>query len=155
MIAELKKPEGYIHNETQEEPDDFSAVFTNGIAVVSYTKQWRDYAKRMGMSWGATVRITRVFACKDGNWKALVYHETDMPNKTRPAVKAELNHLNDYVGRYRIGEKGGLSVARRGASCLKLGTTGKLLIFYPESTIRSSTGETIGSRGLFEINLAM
>jgi len=113
LIAELKKPEGYIHNETDEEPADLNVVFTNGVAILSFTKHWTDYAKRMGISWGATVRITRVFACKNGRWKALVYHETDIPNKTRPSATAELDHLNDYVGRYRIGEKGGLSVVRK------------------------------------------
>jgi Domain of unknown function (DUF4440) len=154
LIAELKKPEGYIHNETDEEPADFSAVFANGVAILSYTKRWTDYAKRMGIHWGATVRITRVLACKDGRWKAVVYHETDMPNKTRPASTVELDHLNDYVGRYRIGEKGGLSVARKVMGCLRLGTTGKRLTFCPENTIRSSIVETTGSRGSFETNLA-
>jgi hypothetical protein len=119
VLAEFNKPEGNIHNEPGEQPADFSVVFTNGAAILSYTKSWTDYDKKMGISWGGTVRVTRVLACKDGKWMAMVYHETDIPNKQRPVSTSELDHLNDFVGRYRIGEKGELSITRKGDSLIE------------------------------------
>jgi hypothetical protein len=113
MLAELKKPEGNLHDETGEEPSEFSATFTNGVAILSYIKTWTDYNKKMGISWGGTVRVTRVLACKNGKWKALVYQQTDIPNKSRQASSSEPDHLNDYPGRYRLGE-GVVSVVRKG-----------------------------------------
>jgi ketosteroid isomerase-like protein len=115
ILAELRKPEGNIHTDTDEQPEDVRVVFTGGVAVVNQTKHWTDYDKKDGLCWGATSRTTRVLTCKNGEWRLVVFHETDIPNKDRkPAVN---DRLDDYVGHYRFGEngdKGEITVVRKG-----------------------------------------
>jgi hypothetical protein len=104
LLADFKQPEGRIHNETDERP-----------AILSFTKHWIDFDKEAGISFGATSVTTRVFTCKDGEWKSVAFHETDIPNKHRQPQASD--HLGDYIGRYRLGEngdRGEISVARDG-----------------------------------------
>ena len=115
VLARIMQPEGRVHNETDEWPLEVRSAFTNGAAILSFTKHWTDFDKEAGISFGATSVITRVFTCKNGDWKLLAFHETDLPNKTRQSQAN--NHLDDYVGRYRLGEngdKGEISIARNG-----------------------------------------
>jgi ketosteroid isomerase-like protein len=117
VLAELRKLEGSIHTDTDEQPADFRVVFTGGVAIVNSTKHWTDYDKKAGISWGATSRTTRVLTCKNGEWKLVAFHETDIPNKNRQPSTGASDHLDDYVGHYRFGEngdKGELSVIRVG-----------------------------------------
>ncbi len=115
LLAELRKPEGNIHNDTDEQPEDIRVVFTGGVAIVNFTKHWTDYDKKAGISWGGTSRMTRVLTCKNGGWKLVAWHETDMPNRNRKPLAND--RLDDYVGRYRLredGDKGEISVVRKG-----------------------------------------
>jgi ketosteroid isomerase-like protein len=115
VLDELRKPEGNIHTETDEQPEDFRVVFTGGVAIVNYTKHWTDYDKKAGISWGATSRSTRVLTCKNGEWKLVAFQETDIPNKNRKPSPND--HLDDYVGHYRLvdsGDKSEISVVRKG-----------------------------------------
>jgi hypothetical protein len=115
VLAEFRQPEGRIHNETDERPADVRLVFTDGVAILNFTKHWTDFDKEAGISSGATSVTTRVFTCKDGEWKSIAFHETDVPNRNRRPQAND--HLDDYVGRYHLGEngdKGEISVARNG-----------------------------------------
>jgi ketosteroid isomerase-like protein len=114
VLDELRKPEGNIHNETDEQPEDVRVVFTGGVAIVNYTKHWTDYDKKAGISWGATSRTTRVLTCKNGDWRLVAFHETDIPNKHREPSTIASDLLDDYVGHYRFGDKGETSVVRKG-----------------------------------------
>lgn len=117
LLAEFSRPEGKVHNETDEQPADVRLVFTNGAAILNFTKRWMDFDKEAGISFGATSVITQVFTCKDGEWKSVAFHETNIPNKNRQPAPQASYHLDDYVGRYRLGEngdKGEISVARNG-----------------------------------------
>src|SRR5580704_5629723 len=67
-LTDLRKPEGNLHTESEEQPEDFRVVFTGGVAVENETKHWTDYDKRTGIRWGATSRTTRVLTCKNGEW---------------------------------------------------------------------------------------
>ena len=114
-LAELRKPEGNIHTDSDEQPEDVRVVFTGGVAIVNQTKHWTDYDKKSGISWGATSRTTRVLTCKNGEWKLVAFHETDIPNKNRKPSPND--HLDDYVGHYRLidsGDKGDISVVLKG-----------------------------------------
>lgn len=115
LLAELRKPEGNIHTDTDEQPEDVRVVFTGGVAIVNQTKHWTDYDKMAGISWGATSRATRVLTCKNGEWRLVAFHETDIPNKHRKPSPND--HLDDYVGHYRLvnsGDKGDILVVRKG-----------------------------------------
>jgi ketosteroid isomerase-like protein len=115
VLAELRKPEGNIHTETNEQPEEFGVVFTGGVAIVSQTKHWTDYDNTSGISWGATSRTTRVLTCTNGTWKLVAFHETDIPNRNRQPSPND--HLDDYVGHYRLvdsRDKGEITVVRKG-----------------------------------------
>lgn len=115
ILAELRKPEGNLHTDTDEQPEDVRVIFTGGVAIVNQTKRWTDYDKKAGISWGATSRTTRVFTCKNGEWKLVAVQETDIPNRNRKPSPND--HLDDYVGHYRLlggGDKGDISVVRKG-----------------------------------------
>ena len=114
ILAEIKGPEGDVHNATDEQNNDFRVVFTNGVAVLNFTRHFTESDKRAGVSWEATVRTTRVLTCTNGAWKAVVYHGSVIPNMNRAPVAGSIAHFNDYVGRYRLGEKGELSITRVG-----------------------------------------
>jgi hypothetical protein len=117
LLAGIKRPEGDIHTEASEQPQDFRVVFTNGVAISNFTRHWTDYEKKMGIDWGAAVRVTMVFACKNGGWREVAFHETDIPNKNRKPFAGATDHLDDYVGHYRLGEngdKGEVSITRVG-----------------------------------------
>jgi ketosteroid isomerase-like protein len=43
VLADLRKPEGNIHTDTDEQPEDVRVVFTGGVAIVNQTKHWTDY----------------------------------------------------------------------------------------------------------------
>jgi ketosteroid isomerase-like protein len=114
-LAELKKPEGTIHTDNDEQPEDVRVVFTGGVAIVNQTKHWTDYDKKTGINWGATSRTTRVLTCKNGEWRLVAFHETDIPNKHRKPSPND--HLDDYVGHYRLvdsGDKGDIVIVRKG-----------------------------------------
>jgi len=105
-------PSAFIRNEQSE---DVRVVFTGGVAIVNFTKRWTDYDKKAGISWGGTSRMTRVLTCKNGGWKLVAWHETDIPNRNRKPVGND--HLDDHAGRYRLGadgDKGEISVVRKG-----------------------------------------
>jgi ketosteroid isomerase-like protein len=114
-LAELRKPEGNLHTDTDEQPEDVRVVFTGGVAIVNQTKHWTDYDKKTGISWGATSRTTRVLTCQNGQWRLVAFQETDIPNKLRkPSAN---DHLDDYAGHYRLvdgGDKGDIFVVRKG-----------------------------------------
>ena len=111
-LAELRKPEGNIHTDGDEQPEDVRVVFTGGVAIVNQTKHWTDYDKKTGISWGGDLQNDRVLTCKNGEWKVVAYHETDIPNRNR--TPSSNDQLDDYVGHYRLGEKGDISVVRKG-----------------------------------------
>jgi ketosteroid isomerase-like protein len=114
-LAELSKPEGNIHTDSDEQPEDVRVVFTGDVAIENQTKHWTDYDKEAGISWGATSRTTRVFTCKNGEWRLVAFQETDIPNKQRNPSPND--HLDDYVGHYRLVDSGGrgdISVVRKG-----------------------------------------
>ena len=113
-LAAVKRPEGNIHNETDEEPKDSRVVFTSGVAIVNYSKHWMDYEKKVGIKWGATSRVTVVFTCKNGEWKRIAFQETDIPNKDRKPSAIANHVLDEYCGHYRLGENGEVSVVRKG-----------------------------------------
>ena len=116
-LAAIKRPEGDIHTEASEQPEDFRVVFTNGVAILNFTRHWTDYERKMGIDWGAVVRVTMVFACKNGGWREVAFQETDMPNKNRKPLVGARDHFDDYVGHYRFGEngdKGEVSITRVG-----------------------------------------
>jgi hypothetical protein len=122
LLTAVKKPEGNIHNETDEQPADLRLVFTNGVALLNFTKRWTDYDKKAGISWSATSAITRVFTCKSGEWKLVAFQETDIPNRDRQPSAQAIDRLDDYVGHYRFGEngeKGEISVVRKGDSLVE------------------------------------
>lgn len=115
ILAELRKPEGNLHTDTDEQPEDVRVIFTGGVAIVNQTKRWTDYDKKTGISWGATSRTTRVLTCTNGLWKLIASHETDVPNRQRKPFTND--HLDDYVGHYRFvdgGDKGDISIVRKG-----------------------------------------
>jgi ketosteroid isomerase-like protein len=114
VLAGRKSPEGDVHNETDEQINDFRVVFTNGVAILNFTRHEADSDKRVGVSWETTVRTTRVLTCTNGTWKMVVYHESVIPNVNRVPVAGSAAHFKDYVGRYRLGEKGELSITRIG-----------------------------------------
>lgn len=117
LLAEFRKPEGVVHNETDEQPADVRLLFTNGVAILNFTKHETDFDKEAGVSFVGTSVITRVFTCKDGKWKSVMFHETGIPNKNRQPALQPSGHLEDYIGRYRFGQdgdKGEISVARNG-----------------------------------------
>lgn len=117
LLSEFKHPEGRVHNETDEQPADVRLVFTNGVAILNFTKHGTEFDKEAGISFEGTSVFTRVFTCKDGRWKSVASHETGIPNKNRQPAPQASDHLDDYVGRYRFGEsgdKGEVSVARNG-----------------------------------------
>jgi ketosteroid isomerase-like protein len=116
-LAELRKPEGNIHTDTDEQPEDVRVVFTGGVAIVNQTKRWTDHDKKTGISWGATSRTTRVLTCKNGEWRLVALQETDIPNKLRKPSAIASDLLDDYVGHYRLvdsGGKGDIFVVRKG-----------------------------------------
>jgi hypothetical protein len=115
VLAELRKPEGNIHTDTDGQPEDVRVVFIGGVAIVNQTKHWIEYDKKSGISWGATSRTTRVLTCKNGAWKLVAFQETDMPNKNRKLSPND--HLDDYIGHYRLVDssaKSEISVVRKG-----------------------------------------
>jgi Domain of unknown function (DUF4440) len=117
IIDELNKPEGNEHNETDETPADIRLVFTNGVAILNFSKHWTIYNKRAGASWGATSVMTRVFACKKGEWKMVARHETNLANRNRTPAANPIALLDDYVGHYRLSENAEaeeISVVRTG-----------------------------------------
>jgi len=117
LLAGLRKPEGNIHTDIDEQPEDVRVVFTGGVAIVNQTKHWTDYDKKTGISWGATSRTTRVLTCKNGDWRLVAYQETDIPNKNRKPSAIASDLLDDYVGHYRLvdsGGKGDIFVVRKG-----------------------------------------
>lgn len=117
LLAEFRHPEGKVHNETDEQPADVRLLFTNGVAILNFTKHDTDFDKEAGISFGSTSVITRVFTCKDGEWKSVAFHETGIPNKNRQPAPQASYRPDDYVGHYRFGEngdKGEISVARDG-----------------------------------------
>jgi Domain of unknown function (DUF4440) len=116
-LTAVKRPEGDIHTEASEQPEDFHVMFTNGVAILNFARCWTDYERKMGINWGATVRVTMVFACKNGGWRNVAFQETDMPNKNRRPLAGAGEHFDDYVGHYRFGEngdKGEVSITRLG-----------------------------------------
>ena len=117
LLAAIKRPEGDIHTEASEQPQDVRVMFTNGVAVLNFARHWTDYEKKMGIDWGAAVRVTMVFACKNGGWREVAFQETDMPNRNRKPFAGASDHLDEYVGHYRLGENGGkgeVSITRVG-----------------------------------------
>ena len=117
LLAEFSHPEGKVHNETDEQPADVRLLFTNGVAILNFTKHDTSFDKEAGISFVGTSVITRVFTCKDGKWKSVMFHETGIPNKNRQPAMQPSGHWDDYIGRYRFGEngdKGEISVSRNG-----------------------------------------
>ncbi len=53
-LAELRKPEGNVHTDVDEQPEDVRVVFTGGVAIENETKHWTDSDKKAGISWGGT-----------------------------------------------------------------------------------------------------
>lgn len=156
-LAELRKPEGTIHTDSDEQPEDVRVVFTGGVAIVNQTKHWTDYDKKTGINWGATSRTTRVLTCKNGEWRLVAFHETDIPNKHRKPSPND--HLDDYVGHYRLvdgGDKGDIVIVRKGDRLSEFSESWDEEAFelFPASTTRSSAGKTVGWKGSFGINPA-
>jgi ketosteroid isomerase-like protein len=132
VLAELSRPEGNIHTDTDEQPGDVRLVLTGGVAIVNQTKLWTDYDKKAGISWAATSRTTRVFTCASGLWKLVAFHETNIPNRHR---KPEANdHLDDYVGHYRLidsGDNGDISITRVSDKLIDTWANGETIELFP------------------------
>jgi ketosteroid isomerase-like protein len=131
-LAELSKPEGNIHTDSDEQPEDVRVVFTGGVAIENQTKHWTDYDKKTGISWGATSRTTRVFTCKNGEWRLVAFQETDIPNKQRNPSPND--HLDDYVGHYRLvdsADKGDISITRLGDKLVDTWANGETIELFP------------------------
>src|SRR5271156_4139389 len=134
VLAELRKPEGNIHTDTDEQPEDVRVVFTGGVAIVNQTKRWTDYDKTTGISWGATSRTTRVLTCKNGGWRLVAFQETDIPNKHRKPSAIASDLLDDYVGHYRLvdsGDKGDISITRLGDKLIDTWANGEVIELFP------------------------
>jgi|HubBroStandDraft_1064217.scaffolds.fasta_scaffold20077_1 ketosteroid isomerase-like protein len=155
LLAELRKPEGNIHNDTDEQSEDVRVVFTGGVAIVNFTKHWADYDKKAGISWGGTSRMARVLSAKmaDGSWwlgtKPTYQTGTASPSRTiiwmtTPAATAS--------GRTATRAKS--QSCARGRHYQRLGQAGKSPNFSPASSTRSSAGKTVGWNGSFAINPA-
>jgi Domain of unknown function (DUF4440) len=132
ILAELRKPEGNIHTDTDEQPEDVRVVFIGGVAIVNQTKHWTDYDKKAGISWGAAYRATLVLTCTNGLWKLVAYHETDIPNRQRKPFAND--HLDDYVGHYRLvdsGDKGDISITRVGDKLIDTWANGETIELFP------------------------
>ena len=132
LLAELRRPEGNIHTDTDEQPEDVRVVFTSGVAIVNQTKRWTDYDKKAGISWGATSRTTRVLTCKNGEWKLVAFHDTNIPNRHRKPFTND--HLDDYVGHYRLvdsGDKGDISITRVGDKLIDTWANGGAIELFP------------------------
>ena len=134
VLAELRKPEGNIHTDTDEQPEDVRVVFTGGVAIVNQTKHWTDYDKKAGISWGATERTTRVLTCKNGEWRLVAFQETDIPNKHRKPSAIASDLLDDYVGHYRLvdsADKGDISITRLGDKLVDTWANGETIELFP------------------------
>jgi len=134
LLAELRKPEGNIHTDTDEQPEDVRVVFTGGVAIVNQTKHWTDYDKKAGISWGATSRTTRVLTCKNGEWRLAAFQETDIPNKHRKPSAIASDLLDDYVGHYRLvdsGDKGDIWITRLGDKLVDAWANGEAIELFP------------------------
>jgi len=117
LLAHYRQPEGRVHEDTDEQPADIRLVFTNGVAILNFTKHGTGYDKEAGISFSFNSVITRVFTCSNGEWKSVVFHETAIPNKTRQPSSIAANQLDEFVGRYQFvdqGAKGEISVVRKG-----------------------------------------
>ena len=75
-----------MHNETDEQPGGVRLVFTNGVAILNFTKHWTEYDKLAGTTVGATSIMTRVFTCKSGEWKEVAFHEKGPPEQEPATV---------------------------------------------------------------------
>ena len=157
-LAVIRRPEGDIHTEASEQPEDSRVVFTNGVAILNFTRHWTDYEKKMGIDWGAAVRVTMVFACKNGGWRDVAFQETDMPNKNRKPVVDASDHFDDYVGHYIVSERTATKARFRSresvTSSMTLGLMRRLPNFFPVGTTCSSAKRTARWRGSFEISPA-
>jgi len=121
ILADLRKPEGNVHTDVDEQPEDVRVTFTGGVAIVNQTRRWTDYDKKVGVSWGATSRTTRVLTCENGEWRQVAFQETNIPNKDRKPATLAANALDEYVGHYRLidsGGKGDISITRSGDKLL-------------------------------------
>jgi hypothetical protein len=70
--------------------------------------------------------------CKNGGWKLVAWHETDIPNRNRKPVAND--HLDDYAGRYRLGadgDKGEISVVRKGETLSETWASGEVTELFP------------------------
>lgn len=160
LLAELRKPEGNVHTDTDEQPEDVRIIFTGGVAIVNQTKQWTDYDKKVGISWGATSRTTRVLTCDNGEWRLLAFQETSIPNKHRKPSPVAGNLLDDYVGHYQLvdGGKGEISITRSGDKLLDTFANDEPIELFPgkydtffsreddwvERFLRDKSGKVIG-----------
>jgi ketosteroid isomerase-like protein len=134
LLAGLRKPEGNIHTDIDEQPEDVRVVFTGGVAIVNQTKHWTDYDKKAGISWGATERTTRVLTCKNGEWRLVAFQETDIPNKHRKPSAIASDLLDDYVGHYRLvdsADKGDISITRLGDKLVDTWANGETIELFP------------------------
>ena len=120
LLVDLRKPEGNVHTDTDEQPQDVRIIFAGGVAIVNQTKQWTDYDKNVGISWGATSRTTRVLTCENGEWRLVALQETSIPNRNRKPAAVAGDLLDEYVGHYRLvdGGKGEISITRSGDKLL-------------------------------------
>jgi Domain of unknown function (DUF4440) len=50
LLGDIKKPEGKVHDDTDEQPAEIRLVFTNGVAILNFTKHWTDYDTKAGIS---------------------------------------------------------------------------------------------------------
>src|SRR5271154_1832808 len=134
VLAELRKPEGNIHTDSDEQPEDVRVVFTGGVAIVNQTAHWTDYDKKAGISWGATSRTTRVLTCRNGEWRLVALQETDIPNKHRKPSPIASHLLDAYIGHYRLvdsGGKGDISITRLGDKLVDTWANGEAIELFP------------------------
>jgi hypothetical protein len=112
VLAHMGKKDGNIYQSTYETPEDFQFASSGNVVVANFTRHWTDIERNSGETWGATARITMVLVCNGVKWKILAYHETGIPNKSRVSSK-EPRNLDDYVGKYRLGDSGEISVSSK------------------------------------------
>ena len=155
-LTAIKHPEGDIHTEASEQPEDFRVVFTNGVAILNFTRHWTDYEKKMGIDWGAAVRVTMVFACKNGGWREVAFQETDMPNKNRKPLVGGITSTitSDIIVSERTAKKPRCRSRESVTNSMTLGRTRRLPNFFPASTTCSSAKKMACQRGSFEISPA-
>ena len=114
FLGELRTTSGSITSGSAERMDDVRTIAAGEVAVVSFRRQWTLTFTSVGISDTAYSRMTETLVCRSGQWRVLAFQETVIPNATRAPNAEAASRYDDYVGRYRFGDGGEITVTRRG-----------------------------------------